>query len=74
MSERTKVRARVQELIPTAKYANVEIDLEIFAESSVYVDDETPKGIEQALSLAYDSADRVLQSKRDPIMDELEGN
>ncbi len=64
------VKARVKELIPTAKFANVEIDLEI---QSVVTKDVTDGDIKAALAEAYDQADEVLQAKRDPIIEELEG-
>lgn len=62
------VRARVKELIPTAKFANVEIGLEIEAEHTEYDEDDP----EVALEKAYDMADRVLQKKRDEVIADLE--
>ena len=66
------ITARVQELIPTAKFANVELDLTLTGFDSSFADDGD---IEGALEAAYDKADSVLQKKRDPILEELdEGN
>ena len=67
-----EVRARVKELIPTAKFANVEIDLELEAEATELCDG-SPEGIEEALEKAYDICDKVLQKKREPIIEELDG-
>lgn len=67
----TRVRARVKEIIPTAKYANVEIDLEIEGEKEFIVSNE--EDLKGLLSTAYDIADAVLQDKRTPILEELEG-
>jgi hypothetical protein len=67
----TRVRAKVKELIPTAKYANVEIELEIEAEAEKIVPGEG--NIETALNDVYEICDKVLQDKRDPIIEELEG-
>lgn len=64
------VKARVKELIPTAKYANVEIDLEIQGEKEFIV--KNAEGLKSLLSEAYDIADSVLQEKREPIIEELE--
>jgi hypothetical protein len=69
-----KVKARVQELIPTAKFANVEIDLELHGEHTDFIEpsDDPEKDYADALEKAYDIADAILQKKRDPIIEELE--
>lgn len=66
---RVLVTARVQEKIPTAKYANVELDLMLTGYECSFSD---ASDIEEALESAYDKADSVLQKKRDLILEELE--
>jgi hypothetical protein len=68
MSE-VRVKARVKELIPTAKFANIEIDLEIEGQSEMF--SETGDA-DQALSKAYDIADSVLDEKRKKVIRQLE--
>lgn len=70
-----KVRAQVEEVIPTAKFANVRINLEIEAEHTEYVESDDPEEFKEALRRSFDAADEVLQEKREPIIRELnEGN
>jgi hypothetical protein len=64
-----KVRARVKELIPTAKYANIELDLEIEAEAEKI---DVSGDIESALGEAYDMCERTLERKREVIIEQLE--
>lgn len=67
------VRARVKELIPTAKFANVDIDLELIGYAEDLLDVKVLKAAGKALNDAYDTADNVLNEKRIPIIEELEG-
>ena len=67
-----EVHVKLKELIPTAKFANVEIDLEIQGEASEIVELSKNGELVEALNKAYDDADEVLQAKRTPIIEELE--
>lgn len=68
-----EVRARVKELIPTAKFANVELDFEIVGEHTEVVELIESGQIGEALERCYDEADKMLQKKREPIIEELDG-
>lgn len=69
-----RARALVREVIPTAKFANVQIELEIEGEHTEFIEpsDNPDEDYAAALDKAYDIADGVLQKKRDPIIEELE--
>ncbi len=59
------ISARVKETIPTAKYANVELDFTITKE----VDDKNAADLTGKL---YDELDEVFQIKRDEIISSVE--
>ena len=59
------ITSTVRELIPTAKFANVEISNTV----TKFVPDEN---LSDHLSDAYDEADKALQVKRDLILEDLD--
>lgn len=59
------ITTTVRELIPTAKFANVEISNTV----TRFVDDTQ---VEEGLSESYSEADKVLQVERDKILDDIE--
>lgn len=58
------ITSTVEELIPTAKFANVTVSNTV---TRFVVDAD----VEAELGEAYDEADRALQPKRDKIIEEL---
>lgn len=58
-----KIKVKIEETIPTEKYANVKIGFEL--------EQETKNGTEEDLELLYDKVERVVQRKRDGILKEL---
>jgi len=60
------ITSTVRELIPTAKYANVEISNTV----TKFVKDDTE--LSTYIEAAYDDVDSALQTKRDEILKELE--
>lgn len=69
MSETNKtaeISVSVEELIPTAQYANVKVGP--FIVTRTVPDDDS---LEQSICDAYDVADRALQKKRDEVIKSL---
>lgn len=61
------ITTTVKELIPTAKFANVEISNTV----TRFVDDDM-SNLTAYIEDTYDQADRALQTKRDEILHDLE--
>ncbi len=57
------IKVKIEETIPTEKYANVKIGFEL--------EQETKNGTEEDLELLYDRVETVLQKKRNTILKEL---
>lgn len=58
------VSSTIKETIPTAQYANVQLNNTV----TRFVEDDKVK---EGLDITYDEADAVLQQKRDEILKEL---
>ena len=61
-----EISVSVEELIPTAQYANVKVGP--FIITRTVPDDEN---LQQAVEEAYDVADKALQKKRDEVIKSL---
>lgn len=57
------ITARIKDLIPTAKYANVELEGEVIR----FVPDT--ESLEDALKESYDEIENVMKEKRDEILE-----
>ena len=62
------IKARVQEHIQTAKFCHLEIEYDIQGFSDSFCESGD---VEEALANAYDIADRVLDEKRTPILEDI---